>query len=288
MEIGAGGVPASLRVTTKNISGVGNPTGEPSEKRADWAKDLNVKTFSAGTEYLYFPCCYQAYDPSVKRVALATVDVLKKADVDFGILDGNLVCCGESIRKAGAESVFQNLVKTNTQIFSDAGVKKIVVTSPHCYNTFTKEYPEFGGDFEVIYITQLLAELIEKGKLKLNRELKKKITYHDSCYLGRHMDIYDLPRQVLSSVNGQDVTEMRDNREYALCCGGGSGRLWIDTLKGERFSDLRIEQAVETGADVLAISCPYCMLNFEDSLLSMDKSDAIEIKDIVELVQEAI
>ena len=287
-EVGVGKVPDSLRIAVKNISGVGNPLGEPQETRADWAKGLDVKTYTKGTEILYFPCCYQVYDPINRKVALAAVDILKKADVDFGILGDKVVCCGESIRKAGQESLFQSLAQRNINAFAEAGVSKILVTSPHCYHTFTEEYPELGGNFEVIHFSQYLAELIKEGRLKFTKELNKRVTYHDSCCLGRYAHIYDEPRQVLESIPGLELVEMRDNREDSLCCGGCAGRLWLETKKGERFSDLRIEQALEVSANILAVSCPYCMLNFEDSILTSDKGDVIEIKDIAQLVQEAI
>jgi len=287
-EVGIAKVPDSLRIAIKNISGVGNPLGEPPETRADWAKGLGVKTYTEGTELLYFPCCIPAYDPRLQRVAQATVNILKKADVDFGILGTKESCCGESVRKAGQESLFQSLTQSNISAFAEAGVSKIVVTSPHCYNTFKNEYPQFGGDFEVIHFSQYLAQLIKEGRLKFTKELKRKVTYHDPCYLGRHNGIYDEPREILESIPGVQLVEMLDSGENSLCCGGGGGRIWMETKKGERFSDLRIEQALEVGASILAVSCPYCLLNFEDSVLTGDKGDIIEIKDIAELVQEAI
>jgi Fe-S oxidoreductase len=288
IEIGAGIVPHSLRLSEKNISGAGNPMGEPPEKRMDWAKDLGVKTFTKGTEILYFPCCYQAYDPVSRNTALATVNILKKVGADFGIPDNNVVCCGESIRKAGAESLFQRLAQTNISIFKEAGVKKILVTSPHCYHTFKDEYTELGANFEIIHLTQYLAELIKEGKLKFTKELKRKVTYHDSCCLGRYQGIYDEPRQILNSIPGVEFIEMRDNHEYSLCCGGCAGRLWMETKKGERLAELRLEQMFEVGAGTLAISCPYCMANFNDGVLSMGKEDSVEVKDISELVWEAL
>jgi Fe-S oxidoreductase len=208
--------------------------------------------------------------------------------VDFGILATKEVCCGESARKAGQESLFQNLAESNITAFNEAGVKRIVVTSPHCYNAFKNEYPELGGNFEVIHFSQYLVELIKEGRLKFTKELNKKVTYHDPCYLGRHNGIYDEPRQVLESIPGLELVEMSENRENSLCCGGGGGRIWMETKKGERFSDLRLEQALEVGASILALACPYCMVNFEDSVLSADKSDVIEVKDIAELVLEAL
>jgi Fe-S oxidoreductase len=287
-EVGAGKTPDSLRLVVKNITGVGNPQGEEREKRLGWAKNLDVKPFAKETEILFFPCCYDVYDSSISRVARASVDVLKKAGVNFGILGDNVVCCGESVRKVGSESLFQTLAHSNIEAFNEAGVKKIVVTSPHCYHTFKNEYPDLGGNFEVVHIVQYLAELISEGRLKLTKELNKKVTYHDSCYLGRHNDIYDEPRQVLESIPGLELVEMYDNREESLCCGGGGGRVWEETKKGERFSDMRVEQALEAGASILAVACPYCMVMFEDSVLSADKSGDIEVKNIVELVQEAL
>ena len=287
-EVGVAKVPDSLRIAVKNISGVGNPLGEPPEKRADWAEGLDVKTYTKGTEVLYFPGCIPAYDPKVKRVARAIASVLKEAGVDFGILGAAETCCGESVRKTGSESLFQSLAQSNISAFQEAGVTKVVTTSPHCYHTFKNEYPEFGGNFEVIHYSQYLAELIKEGRLKLSKELNKKVSYHDPCYLGRHNGIYEEPRQVLQSIPGLELVEMLDSRENSLCCGGGGGRIWMETKKGERFSDIRIEQALEVGANILAVACPYCMLNFEDSVLTLDKGDVIEIKDIAELVQEAI
>ena len=288
VEVGIAKVPDSLRITVKNIAGIGNPLGEPLENRANWAKELGVKTYTKGTELLYFPCCIPAYDPKIQRVAQATANILKKADVDFGILGIKESCCGESVRKAGNEGLFQSLAQSNISAFAEAGVNKIVTTSPHCYHTFKNEYPEFGGNFEVVHFAQYLAELIKQGRLNFTKEVNKRVAYHDPCYLGRHNNIFDEPREILNSIPGLELVEMPNYRENSLCCGGGGGRIWLETKKGERFSDLRIEQAVEVGASILAVACPYCMLNFEDSVLTLGKSESIEVRDIAELVQQAI
>jgi len=288
VEVGIAKVPDSLRITVKNIAGIGNPLGEPLENRVNWAKELNVKTHTKGTELLYFPCCIPAYDPKIQRVAQATANILKEADVDFGILGIKESCCGESVRKAGNEGLFQSLAQSNISAFAEAGVNKIVTTSPHCYHTFKNEYPEFGGNFEVVHFAQYLAELIKQGRLNLTKEVNKRVAYHDPCYLGRHNNIFDEPREILNSIPGIELVEMPNYRENSLCCGGGGGRIWLETKKGERFSDLRIEQAVEVGASILAVACPYCMLNFEDSVLTLGKGDIIEVRDIAELVQQAI
>jgi Fe-S oxidoreductase len=280
--------PKSLRTVMASLGSVGNPMGEAREKRTDWAKGVKVKAFAPGTEYLYFSCCTPAYDPQAKRIALATVDILNKAGVDFGILGNEESCCGESARKAGEEELFQRLAQANIEAFKGHGVSKVIVSSPHCYHTFKNEYPEVGSDFEVVHITQFLAELVADKRLKLTKSFPKKVAYHDPCYLGRHNKIYDEPRRVLESIPGLELVELPDCREDSLCCGGGGGRIWMETKKGERFSDLRIEQALGVGAEVLAIACPYCLLNFQDSLLTMGKEGVLEVKDISELVSEAI
>jgi Fe-S oxidoreductase len=288
VEMGIGGVPDSVRLTAKNISSVGNPQGEDREKRTDWAREAGVKPFTKGMDVLLFSCCYNAYDPKLIRVAKATAKVLQKAGISFGILGNEQNCCGESIRKAGNEELFKTLVQTNADSLNKAGVTKIVVTSPHCYHTFKNEYPELGAKFEVMHSAQFIAELIKDGKIKPTKEIKKRVTLHDSCYLGRHNNVYDEPRKVLTSIPGIELVEMYNNRENGLCCGGGGGRIWAETKKGERFSDIRIQQALDVNANVLAAACPYCMANFEDSVLSMDKGNAIEVKEITELVAEAI
>ena len=288
VEVGIAKVPDSLRITVKNIAGLGNPLGEPVENRANWAKGLGVKTYTQGTELLYFPCCIPAYDPRIQRVAQATANILNKAGVDFGILGTKESCCGESIRKAGNEGLFQSLAQSNISAFAEAGVNKIVTTSPHCYHTFKNEYPKLGADFEVVHFCQYLAEFIRQGRLNFTKEVNKRVTYHDPCYLGRHNNIYDEPREILNSIPGLELVEMPNYGEDSLCCGGGGGRIWMETKKGERFADLRIEQAVESGASILAVACPYCLCNFEDSVLTLGKSESIEIRDIAELVQEAI
>jgi Fe-S oxidoreductase len=286
-----GVVPASipnLRSVMTSYASVGNPWGQEPGDRANWAKDLSVKEFTEGTEILYFPCCYPSYDPRLRKVSAATATLFNSAGVDFGILGSKENCCGESVRKAGNEDLFKRLARENIKTFIDNGVKKIVASSPHCYHTFKNEYPEFKVNFEVVHTTQYLFRLMKEGKLKLTKEYGKKVTYHDPCYLGRHNGIYDEPREVLKKVSGLKLVEMPESREDSLCCGMGGGRVWMETAKGERFSDLRLEQAIGVGAEVLVTSCPYCIAQFEDSRLTLKNSEAIEIKDITEILQEVI
>ena len=266
----------------------GNPFNFERGKRADWAEGLNVKTFTEGMEVLYFPGCYLSYDPRMKKVAAATAKILNAAGVDYGILGSKESCCGESIRKTGNEELFKHLAKENIKHFIDQGVKRILVSSPHCYHTFKNEYPEFNVHFEVVHMSEYLQELIEEGRLKPSKDYNQKITYHDPCYLGRHNGVFDQPRNVLKQVPGTELAEMADYRENSFCCGGGGGRIWMETPKGERFSDLRLQQALDTGATTLVTACPYCITNFTDSSLGLEEGQAIEIKDLTEVIAEVI
>ncbi|MGD8520638.1 MAG: (Fe-S)-binding protein [Desulfobacterales bacterium] len=277
-----------IRGVSSSLTTEGNPLNEKREDRAKWAEGLSVKPFNEEMEILYFSGCYLSYDPRLKKVAAATTTILNKAGVDFGILGTQENCCGESIRKAGDEELFKRLAKENIKNFIDNGVKKILVSSPHCYHTFKNEYPEFMVNFEVVHITQYLSELIQEGRLKLSKDYDKKVTYHDPCYLGRHNGIYEEPREVLKKIPGLEFNEMTESRATSLCCGGGGGRIWMETMKGERFSDLRLEQAVGVGAEVLATSCPYCITHFEESRLTLEDSESLLIKDITEIVAEVI
>jgi Fe-S oxidoreductase len=277
-----------IRRVSASLDAEGNPLNEDRKKRADWAKGLSVKPFTEGMEILYSPGCYLSYDPRGRRIARATVEILNKAGVEFGILGTEESCCGESIRKTGDEAVFKRLARQNIRAFVEHGVKKILVSSPHCYHTFKNEYPEFMVHFEVIHISQFVFQLIAERRLALTKDYAKRVTYHDPCYLGRHNGVYDEPREALKKVPGLELGEMPESRKNSFCCGGGGGRIWMETPKGERFSDLRLDQAVGIGAQVLATSCPYCITNFEDSRVSRRDSDVIEVKDVTEIIREAI
>ena len=278
----------SAEVARSSLNNEGNPLNENRSERADWAADLSVKPFTEETEFLFFTCCYLSYDPRMNKVAKATAEILNKAGVDYGILGTLENCCGESIRKTGAEDAYKKLARENIKTFVDSGVKKIVVSSPHCFEAFRKEYAEFMVNFEVIHMTQLLAGLIRDGRLKITGTLERTATYHDPCYLGRHNSIFDEPREILAAIPGLTTREMAANRRNSLCCGGGGGRVWMETVKGERFSDLRLEQARATGADLLITTCPYCISMFEDSRLTLELEEKIEIKDITEIIRDVI
>ncbi|MBT4091355.1 MAG: (Fe-S)-binding protein [Deltaproteobacteria bacterium] len=278
----------SARTARASLISEGNPLQGDRKTRADWAKDLPLKTYEEGMEALFFVGCYLSYDPRMRKVAVATANILNKAGIEFGILGDKESCCGESIRKTGSEEVFKQLAKDNIKTFVDNGVKKIIVASPHCYHTFKNEYPEFMVHFEVVHMAQYIFELINEGRLELTGEFAKKVTYHDPCYLGRHNSIYDEPRDVLKKIPGLELNEMAESRRDSLCCGGGGGRIWMDTPKEDRFSDLRLKQAQEVGAEVLVTACPYCITNFEESRLNLEYEDVLEIKDITEIVSDLL
>jgi len=278
----------SARSARASIISEGNPLQGERSGRGAWADGLSVKPFEPDMEILYFVGCYFSYDPRMKKVAQATANILNTAGVEFGILGENESCCGESIRKIGSEQVFIDLAKTNIKTFIDHGVKKILVSSPHCYHTFKNEYPEFMVHFEVIHMSEFLLELINTGRLALNGEMDQTVTYHDPCYLGRHNQIYEPPRQLLDKVAGLTLKEMTASRKTSLCCGGGGGRIWMDTPQAERFSDIRLKQARDTGASTLVTACPYCITNFEESRLNLEYEDVLEIKDITEIINDVL
>lgn len=277
-----------VRSASASLAAEGNPFVQERSKRTDWTDGYNVKAFSEEMEILYFPCCYVSYDQRLMEIARATVTILQKAEVDFGILGTEENCCGESIRKTGNEDVYKDLARENIKTFIHHGVKKILVSSPHCYHTFLNEYPEFKANFEIVHITQYLSELINKGRIQINKEYPSRVTYHDPCYLGRHNGIYDEPREILKSIPGLEFAELPESHKDSLCCGMGGGRIWIDTKMPERFSNLRMEQAIELGAEVLVTACPYCVDALEESRSGLGHEDKILVKDITEILKEVI
>lgn len=284
--MGIAEAPPQLSCALRNLSATGNPMGEAAGCRNAWAESLGIKIFETSTEYLFFPCCYTAFDPVMKNVGCSTVKVLSAAGVDFGILHG-ISCCGESARKSGDEELYKQLACANIQLFKDNGVRKIIVNSPHCYHTLVREYPELDGRFDVVHTSQLMAKLVDQGRLPLPANIASKITYHDPCYLGRHNSVYDEPRRLIEAT-GAELVEMEIAGANSLCCGGGGGRIWMETSRNERFCEERLKQAAATGADTLVTSCPYCLSNFKDTVLNQSLSESFSVIDISELVARAL
>ena len=285
VEMGA--VPDTLGAVLGSCDSNGNPWSEPREGRMGWAKGLDVPAFDADTEYLLFVCCTSCYDARSRNIARSLVELLTKAGVSFGVIGEEESCCGESVRKIGDESGFTKLAEANVNLFAGRGVKKIITTSPHCFHTFSHEYPELGGEYEVIHSSQLLAHLVEEGRLKPNGGIGMTVTYHDPCYLGRHNGVFEEPRQVLKAA-GADLVEMPREENFSLCCGGGGGRVWMETPPEKRFSVLRVREAAAAGAEVLATACPYCVSLLEDSSKTEGLDDRLEVAELSELLARAV
>ncbi len=283
-----GEVPATIRDALENTFLHGNPWGRFRDRRADWAKDQRVKILGEETsEILLFIGCAPSYDPRVQTVSTSLVKILQKSEVDFGILGKKETCCGNEIRRMGEQTLFKKLAKENTNLFKKLGVKRIVTISPHCYNAFKNEYPELA--IPVSHYTQLLVELIERGKIKGSKELNLPATYQDPCFLGKQNLIFDEPRRVLSSIPGIQLVEMERSRERSLCCEGGGGRMWSEgATEGTRNGEIRIKEAVGLGAKVIATACPFCLLTLEDAVKISGLADQIMVKDISELVAETM
>ena len=284
--------PETLRSMLGSVRSNGNPWSGDADKRYDWAKDDMPPELTKDKEYAYFTCCTQAYDPRNVKVGKAAIKVLGAAGVSYGVVGVEERCCGDAVRKSGGEEIFGDLARHNIKLFDRKGVKQLVVPSPHCLNTFKKEYPALGGNYKVLHLVELLDQLIKDGKLELKRsvsstQVAKKAIYHDPCYLGRQNGIYDAPREVLKAVPGLELMEFHDNREDGICCGGGGGQLWMETPVEERLSVLKLKQAIDPGAEMLVTACPYCISMFEDAKTALDKED-FRIADVTEIVAEAL
>jgi len=284
-----GRVKPTVRDALESTFKFGNPWGRGKNKRADWAQGLNVKNLTEGdeAEILYFVGCTPSYDDRVQAVARAMVKAFEKAGVDFGILGNEEMCCGSEMRRLGEEGLFEFLAEENLELFKQYGVKRMVTTSPHCYNTFKNEYE--GLDFEVQHYTQFVADLIEQGKLTFSKEVNRVVTYQDPCFLGKQNGVYDEPRAILRSIPGLKFVEFDRSRERSLCCEGGGGRMWVEASRpGERLAEVRVRDALALGADVIATACPFCMLTLEDAVKTTGAEGSIQILDIMELVAQAI
>ncbi len=283
-----GGVPASYKPIVGSLTDNGNPWMGKREDRTNWFKDVEVPTFTEDTEYFLYVCCTSCFDARSQKIARAIAQLLNKAGVSWGVIGNEESCCGESIRKIGQEELFTELAEKNIALWQEKGVKKIITTSPHCMVTIKNEYPELGGEFEVYHYTQFIAGLIRDHKLNLAKDMDQTIAFHDPCYLGRHGQVYQDPREILAALPKSTIKELTRNRENSLCCGGGGGRVWMETPPGERFGDLRINDAVAHGAKTVATTCPYCTIMLEASVLGMDKEEEIQVRDIAELALESI
>jgi Fe-S oxidoreductase len=293
--VAAGDAPAELLSAFENTARYGNPLGEPARRRADWAKAAGVPVpimaqHKRPVDVLWFIECYPAYHPRGQEASVALARILNALSIDFGILGVEEKCSGDSQRMAGEAGLFEMLAEHNVKALSKYEFGEIMVTDPHAYNAFLHEYPRFGGDWKTRHYTQLLAPLI--GAMDFRRELHAKVTFHDPCYLGRHNGEYEAPRQLLRAIPGLELVEMGRCRENAYCCGGGGGGMWMDSFTAQftsmRLSEKRVREAVEYGAEVLAVTCPYEISRFEDAVKSTGNAGKLQVMDIAELLAKAM
>ncbi|MBN1854692.1 MAG: 4Fe-4S dicluster domain-containing protein [Pirellulales bacterium] len=276
----------------------GNPWGLPAEDRLNWAQDLDIRTAADGgdSDLLYWVGCAAAYDPNCQRIARSMVRLLQRANVPFTVLGNEERCTGDSARRMGDEFVFQELATRNIETLHRYGIKKIVTHCPHCLNSLRNDYPQFGGLFDVVHHSELLLDLIETGRLPIdgsdlfNHSAAIRATYHDPCYLARIQRISQPPRQVLDHLLthghlSERIEMARHGRETA-CCGGGGGRMWFDDTPSDRIGIDRFDEVVATGADTVAVGCPFCKIMFHDA--ASDRGSSIQVRDIAELLAEKI
>ncbi len=282
--------PVELINLFENIEGRSNPWGIAPSERSKWSSQMEVKPFETGkTEYLFYVGCAGAFDSRSKQVTVALATILDAAGVSWGILGRDEKCCGDSLRRLGNEFAFDKLARENVRLFQERGVTRVITHCPHCFSTLKNDYRQYGLELEVIHHSELINQLLKEGKLKLNREVTDlgTILFHDSCYLGRHNDIYQAPREVIATVTGQAPAEFARNLNSSFCCGAGGGRMWLEEQSGTRINRERAAEALRAKPDTVCVSCPFCMTMFGDALKDEGVTQVM-VKDIAEVVAEGL
>ncbi|GAA2109657.1 (Fe-S)-binding protein [Actinomadura alba] len=290
--------PSEAGVMLKNLENKGNPWGMSETKRLDWIEDLDFEVeviddkISEDTEWLFWVGCAGALEDRAKKTTKAVAELLHIAGVKFGVLGPMEACTGDPARRLGMEFVFQMLAQQNVETLNEAGVKKIVATCPHCFNTLANEYPQLGGQYEVVHHTQLLAKLVEEGRLTPVTPIEENITYHDPCFLGRHNKVYAQPRDIMAKVPGVQTKEMHRCKDRGFCCGAGGARMWMEERIGKRINTERVDEALETDPDTVSTACPFCLVMLGDAINEKKNAGAakesLEVVDVSQLLIRSI
>jgi Fe-S oxidoreductase len=290
--------PTEATTMLNNLERKGNPWGMAEDRRADWIGELDFEVpvvdgeIGADIEYLYWVGCAGALEDRAKKATKAIAELLHVADVKFAVLGPMEACTGDPARRLGNEFVFNMLAQQNIETLNEAKVKKVIASCPHCFNTISREYPQLGGNYEVIHHTQLLARLVEEGRLTPVTPVDEKITYHDPCFLGRHNKVYTPPRSIIDAVPGTTAEEMHRCKGKGFCCGAGGARMWLEERTGKRINTERIEEALALDPDTISTACPYCMVMLGDAVnakkASGEAKETLEVIDVAQLLVRAV
>ena len=284
--------PTEAGAMLRNVENRGDPWGLGAAKRLEWTESLDFDipvvdgTIPDDVEYLFWVGCAGALDERARKTTQSLARLLRQAGVTFAVLGPAESCTGDPVRRLGNEYLYQMQAQQNIETLTAAGVKKVIASCPHCFNSLSKEYPSLGGNFEVIHHSQLLAQLVADGRLRPNR-FDAKVTYHDPCYLGRHSKIYDPPRSIIDSVPGVESVEMGRCKERGFCCGAGGARMWLEERQGKRINLERTDEALATGADVVSTACPFCLIMLDDAVKERARDD-VRVLDVALLLERSM